>query len=270
MLCALHTIKCYPPDLADPVFAHYPAMKFGERRSVEHFAQLLAPLAARMIEKSRGRECVLTSPPVGGLPSGANLLCESLQAKLGGIEIAPLRLAEPQEPYESDAEFQAYGDYAKLDYKTRRLCQFNDEDIAFDGDRMRGRDVIFVNDINVTGSQMRRMKDVLSQARPHRIHWLLILNVAGRIGRRFPHLENEINHSRFSGQDELISLLRRSELRYTGKFVARLLSFGTSSLERIFRSIDAATRHAIARAIAAEGMYGGESFREKIALAEQI
>jgi pyrimidine operon attenuation protein/uracil phosphoribosyltransferase len=270
LLSALHAIKCYPPDLANPVFAHYPAMKFGERRSVEHFTQLLAPLAQRMIAGSRGRECVLTSPPVGGLPSGANLLCAGLQARLGGIEAVPLRLAEPQEPYESDAEFEAYGDYAKLDYKTRRLCQFKDDEIAFDGERIRGRDVIFVNDINVTGSQMRRMRDVLSKARPHRIHWLLILNVAGRIGRRFPHLENEINHSRFSGQDELISFLRRSELCYTGKFVARLLSFGTSSLERIFLSIDGATRRGIARAIAAEGSYSGETFREKIALAGQI
>ena len=270
MLSALHTIKCYPPDLSHPVFAHYPAMKFGERRSVEHFAALLTPLAQRLIAQARGRACVLASPPVGGLPSGANLLCEGLQAKLGGIEVLPLRLADLPEPYESDAEFQAYGDYAKLDHKTRRQCQFKDEQIAFDGERIRGRDVIFVNDINVTGSQMRRMREVLSRARPHRIHWLLILNVAGRIGRRFPQLESEINHSRFTGQDELISFLRRSELCYTSKFVARLLSFGTASLERIFRSIDVATRRGIARAIAAEGSYSGETFREKIALAEQI
>ncbi len=270
MLSALHTIKCYPPDLGNPIFRQYPAMKFGERHSVEHFARLLAPLAARMIEKSRGRECVLTSPPVRGLPSGANLLCEALQKKLGGIEIVPLRLTEPPEPFESDAEFQAYGDYARLDYETRRVCQFDDADIAYEGERIRGRDVIFVNDINVTGSQMRLMKTVLSRARPRRIHWLLILDVARRIGRRFPQLENEINCSRFSGRDEIISFLRRSELQYTGKFVARLLSFGTSSLERIFQSIDAATRHAIARAIAAEGVYCGEPFREKIALAEQI
>jgi hypothetical protein len=270
LLSALHTIKCYPPDLSHPVFANYPAMKFGERLSVDHFTELLAPLARRMIAGSRGRECVLASPPVGGLPSGANLLCERLQAKLGKIESVALRLAEPPEPYENDAEFEAYGDYARLDYKTRRQCQFRDEDIAFDGERIRGRDVIFVNDINVTGSQMRRMREVLSRAHPHRIHWLLILNVAGRIGRCFPHLESEINHSRFAGQDELILFLRRSELCYTSKFVARLLSFGTSSLERIFRSVDAATRRGIARAIAAEGSYTGEFFREKIALAEQI
>lgn len=86
------------------------------------------------------------------------------------------------------------------------------------------------------------------------------------VGQRFPHLESEINHSHLADQDELIAFLRRAELTYTGKFVARLLSYGIKSWTRICRPLDRATRCAIREAILAEGVYPEAIFGEKLAL----
>jgi len=61
VLRALHTITSYPPDLRHPVFAHYPAMKYGERPAIDHYARLLAPLAGAMITQKRSSEWVMAS-----------------------------------------------------------------------------------------------------------------------------------------------------------------------------------------------------------------
>lgn len=276
MLLSLHTIASYPPDLANPVFERYSAMKYGERRAVRHYARRLAPMAAALIREAPRREWILTSPPVRDLPSGANLVCEALHAELRrampeiGIALETLRLVDDVGAYQSNEDFEAYGDYAKLDLETRRASQIgSDDEVAFERARFAGREVIFVNDINVTGAQMQRIRALIEVARPAEIHWLLIANTLVDVGRRFPQLESDINHSRLSRREEVISLLRGAELRHTGKLVARVLSFGTVGLARIFQSLDTATRRALRRAIEADALYASDFFREKVAMAER-
>jgi hypothetical protein len=272
LLLALHEIHAYPFDLGHPVFARYPAMKFGGLNAVRHFARELAPLATRLFRARQDGDWILTSPPVGTLPSGANLLCEKLHAELSGEGFAPalksLRLAQESAQFETEEEFLASGDYAKLDLQARMRSQAEEtRHIRFDPQDFCDKDVVFVNDINVTGTQMRSMGRLLSNARPRSLHWLLIVDVAPEVGRRHPSLESEINQSRLARDDELVSFLCRSELRYTGKFVARLLSFGGRRLADIFRRLDAGTRDAIHDAIAREGSYSQNFLSEKLTAA---
>ena len=271
MLHALHTIESYPLDLRHPIFACYPAIKYGERQAIYHYAKLLAPLAEQTIMKARGRECVLISPPVRHLPSGANLLCNELSSilsrKLEGqarIDQQRLRLTDKVESFRTDAEFRAYGDYARLDFKTRCQVQHDEESLEYNARALEGREVIFINDINVTGSQLRWIRLVLRKAKPHAIHFLLIVNTVGHIGRRFPHLESEINGSSLDGPDELVMLLRESDVRYTGKLVARLLGLSAQGLDRVLRALDQQTRCAIIQAMFDDGSYADDLLREKL------
>jgi hypothetical protein len=270
LLRAFHRIHTYPFDLNHPVFARYPAMKFGDLGAARHYAGLLTPLAARLMQ-ARGHH-VLTSPAIRTLPSGANLVCESLYRALRerGVDcgIETLHLHDETVPFEDEADLRATGDYAKLDFSARSQSRRDEsEGIRFDPEQFRGRDVVFVNDINVTGAQMQSMQALISRANPRSLNWLFIVDVAPEIGRRHPALEDEINHARLAEDDELIPFLRRAELRYTGKFVARLLSFGTQRLRRIFHELDTTTRNAIREAVAQEGSYSRSVFREKIAAA---
>ena len=272
MLRALHTIKSYPLDLRHPIFSCYPAMKYGERQAIQSYANLLAPLAEKMIAKARGRHCILLSPPVRNLPSSANLLCEELYRILcqkpevqAHIDLKQLRLIDKAEPFQTDADFRAYGDYARLDYNTRCQVQHDEEGLEYDRQALEGREVIFVNDINVTGSQLRWIRSVLRKAKPRAVHALLIVNTVSHIGRRFPHLESEINGSRLSHPDELASLLRKPHVRYTGKLVARLLALGAAGLDRVLREIDHATRCAMVQAMFDDGSYADDFLRKKLA-----
>ncbi len=96
----------------------------------------------------------------------------------------------------------------------------------------------------------------------------LILNVDGRIGRRFPQLESEINMSRISSLEEFTSYLRVSEFRCTGKLISRLLSYDAESLAGIFAKLDQEKRALLHRAILEEGLYSGAFFEEKTKIAE--
>jgi hypothetical protein len=264
---ALHRLESYPPDLQHSIFAQYPAMKYGERRAVEHYARLLAPRAAEMIATAPLDEWVLTSPPVRSLPSGANLLCGALSRRLG-LRRERLDLVDDPQPFRDEKQFAAYGDYAKLDYRTRCAVQYRADEVSYDEAALRGRQVVFVNDINVTGAQMRWIGAVLERAAPRAVHWLYIVDVAPQIGRAFPQVEDEINSSRLAGRDEIAAFLRDAELRCTTKLAARLLGFGSTSLERIFRSIDAAKRRGLLEALYADATYASEFLKRKLAFAE--
>lgn len=269
---ALHTIAAYPPDLGDPIFTHYPAMKFGHRRSVRRFAERMAPVAAQWIAQSRYRDWVLTSPPLKGLPCGANLLCRAIHAILAaklpdGVNLSLENLGEhvPHAPLGSAIEFERYNEYSKLDLETRQEIQSEDEDESqYDLDRFRDRCVIFVNDINVTGTQLDWIGNLLRPPLARKLHCLLILDVEPRVGRRFAHLESEINNSRYSRCDELISFLRDCEFDCTGKLIARLISYDAAELEHVLRALEPAKRTLIRRAILDEGLYGGALFAEKM------
>lgn len=264
MLSALHTINCYPPNIPGGILSHYPAMKFGEDKAVDRFALMLAPLADRMIGTARDSEWVLTSPPVRNLPSGANLLCERLQALLHGTRLEHLRLTDSSQ-FESAELFETRGDYAKLDYAARRRAQYGVNDVAFDRAALRGRNIVFVNDINVTGSQLRWIEQVLETARPRTIHWLLILNTVPGIGRNFPRLEDEVNRSRYSDEEELAGFLRSVDFRCTTKLAARLLGHGAEALRHILAALDGSTRRSLVRAMFDDGLYSDEFLREKFA-----
>jgi hypothetical protein len=272
VLRALHTIKSYPFDLREPIFAQYPAMKCGERQAVRHYAKLLAPLAERMIAKAGGRDWVLVSPPAGNLLSGANMVCADLYPILceilqGQVDIrpVPLRLIDNWRPFQSEADFQVHGDYASLDYASRCRMQYGEDDVEYDRHVLEGREVLFVNDINVTGSHLRWIRSVLGRAKPLGVHALLIVNTFAPIGRRFPQLESELNASRLSGPDELISFLRNADLRCTGKLVVRLLALGSAGLGHVLRSIGRAKRRDVVRAMFEDGSYADDFLKRRLA-----
>ncbi len=276
MLSALHTVTTYPPDLSDPIFAHYPAMKFGGREAVRHFAQALAPAARRLIAQSDGRDWVLTSPILQGLPCGANLVCAALHGILAGtlpdgiaLKLETLDVRAPV-PIEDALGFERYNEYSKLDLETRRALHPDPApDSGCEGERFADRSVIFVNDINVTGTQMRWVGKLPRLARVKTLDWLLILDVESEVGRRFPQLESEINASRLAGRDALVAFLRTSDLDGTGKLVARLLSYDAAALGGIFRTLDVDRRRQLHRAILEEGIYGTDLFRDKLRAVEE-
>jgi hypothetical protein len=278
VLSALHTIHDYPFDLSESIFARYPAMKLGDGGSVDHYAGLLAPIIRQRIVEALPADCewVLTSPPLQGLPCGANLVCRAVYEILAdtlpqdvSLRLDRLNVQGARTPLGSQTDFERFNDYSKQDLKTRQDYRLEGEDGAlYDLAGFAGRRAVFVNDINVTGTQLDSIEKLLRRAGVRSLDCFLILNVDRHVGRRFPQLENEVNTSKISSLAEFTSFLRNSEYRCTGKLISRLLSYDAESLEGIFAALDCEKRLLLRRAILEEGIYGGAFFGEKISVVD--
>ncbi len=276
MLSALHTISSYPFDPGAPVFAHYPAMKFGHRQSVDYFAGLLAPMAFKAIVEapSKHRDWVLTSPPLQGLPCGANLVCRAIRGILAGslpAGLAPrLDTLDVHGPRTPIGNQKGYNDYSKQDLKTRqRFHLARDESATYDLAGFEGRRAIFVNDINVTGTQLASITKLLRGAGVESLDVLLIVNVDPATGCAFPELEHEVNTSKIATLAEFTAFLRDCEFEATGKLVARLMSHASDKLAAIFETLPPPRRQMLHRAILKEGLYGGAPFKDKMRTVER-
>ena len=274
MLSALHTISTYPFDPGAPVLKHYPAMKLGHRQSVDHFAGLLAAMASKAIGNPplQDQGWVLTSPPLHGLPSGANLLCRAIRGILArslpdGLapRLETLDVQGRRKPIESQADFERYNEYSKQDLKTRQHFRLAGEGSATcDLANFEGRRAIFVNDINVTGTHLASITKLLHGAGVKSLDFLLIVNVDQPIGCKFPHLENEINNSKIADLPEFTAFLRDCEFEATGKLISRLMSYDPDRLAAIFEALRPPRRQMLHRAILEEGLYGGALFKAKM------
>jgi hypothetical protein len=279
MLSALHTISTYPFDLGSPIFAHYPAMKFGHFQSVNYFADLLAPMALKALadvpEKDQG--WVLTSPPLQGLPCGANLVCRAICGQLAKAlpdghapRLDSMDVRGPRIPFRNLADFEGYNDYSKYDLKKRQQFRLaRDERAIYDLANFEGRRAIFVNDIDVTGTQLATITKLLQSAGIKSLDMLLIVNVDRKIGCAFPQLENEINTSRITDLAEFTAFLRNCEFEPTGKLISRLMSHDPHEFGAIFEALRPPKRQMLHRAILQEGLYGGPLFKEKIEVVER-
>jgi hypothetical protein len=279
VLSALHSISTYPFDPDAPIFAHYPAMKFGHRRSVDHFAGLLAPMAFRTIVDAppKDRGWVLTSPPLQGLPSGANLVCRAIWGMLARSlpdGLAPrldtLDVPGRRKPIVNEADFERYNEYSKQDLKTRQHFHLaRDQRAICDLANFEGRRAVFVNDISVTGTHLASITKLLHGAGVESLDVLLIVNVDRSIGRAFPQLENEINTSKLADLPEFTAFLRDCEFEATGKLISRLMSHDPDKLAAIFEALRPPKRQLLHRAILQEGLYGGSLFKDKMQVVER-
>jgi hypothetical protein len=279
VLSALHTIRTYPFGPGSPIFAHYPAMKFGHLASANYFAELLAPMALQAIADvaTKGRGWVLTSPPLRGLPCGANLVCRALCGRLAEAlpdgqapRLVSMDARGTIRPFSRQADFEAYDAYSKHDLNKRRQFYLACHDsVTYDLAGFEGRHAIFVNDINVTGTQLATITKLLQSAGVKSLDVLLIVNVDRKIGCAFPQLEHEINTSRITDLPEFTAFLSDCEFDPTGKLIGRLMSHDPRELAAIFEALRPPKRQLLRRAILQEGRYGGPLFKEKIEAVER-
>jgi hypothetical protein len=220
---------------------------------------------------------VLTSPPLQGLPCGANLVCRALCDQLTKVlpdgqapRLDPMAVQGSRIPISDPAEFEGYNEYSRHDLTKRRQFHLaRHQSAAYDLADFEGRHALFVNDINVTGTQLATITKLLQRAGGRSLDVLLIVNVDPEIGCAFPQLEHEINTTRFTDLAEFTAFLRDCEFEPTGKLISRLMSHDPDAFAAIFEALRPAKRQLLHRAILQEGLYGSPLFNQKIQLAER-
>jgi len=271
---ALHTIASLSLDPALPLFKHYPAMKLGVRESIRFYAALLLPLAEKVVaSRPEITEWVVTAPPLYAIPAGANLIAwevfrllaekSSSNASLRSVD---LHYSLPFAPviHNTVANDQSRLSVASRD-QSRRMLHEGKWSPKPDPADFRGRGVIFINDINVTGTQQKYARLTLDSVEPAAVHWLYIFQVDPDLGRSHPEIEFNLNYLNINSFEDFTQILASADIDYTSRAVARLFDYPAGDLQPFFRSLDRA-RGAQLRQLAIQEGANQEEIDAKVAM----
>ncbi len=271
----LQTITSPALDPQDPLFQQYPSMKLGVRDSVRFYANLLAPVAERIIaSEPEVTEWVITAPPLYVVPAGANLLAHEvfqvLRERLPRsrpLRLVDLRYALPMAP--SNAHLLGE-DYSSSDVaaRIRNRLRLHEGDGAPRPDPadFAGRAVLFINDINVTGTQQLYVQRTLDSVHPASIHWMYIFQVDPDLGRSNPGIEYALNFLNLGTFEEFAEMVVSADIDYTSRCVSRLFGYPIETLDPLFRSLDRTRRERLFDLATGEGIYTGKTDGAKLAL----
>ena len=262
---SLYRISELPLNADADIFRHYPAFKLGVTGSVRHYAQLLLPVVKRVIANdSEHAGWILTAPPlVAETPAGANLLCWELfdlyMRERDGPDAKELSVIDMH--YEN--EVTTSREYAKLDFAARvtereRLSRRLVSDADF-----RGRPILFLNDIRVTGAQQHAMQQYFELAEAACVRWLYLIVVDPEIGRMKPGIEWEINFAPF---EDLLRMVSREEIQFTGKCVLRLMQLSVAELDQVLQALSRERRIRLWELAVMNGFQNLDGFQEQMEL----
>jgi len=273
-VAALHIINGLPLDPDFPLFQHYPAMKLGVRESVREYARLLVPLAREVItRRPDSAEWVIAAPPFFGVPAGANLLAREVHHHLTVefpsrvlIRATDLRRSIPTGAALQDARSGAYsreGVDARIE-ECRRL--YEDRTLALDPAVFRERAVLFINDINVTGTQQAFMARAFETVGPASVDWVYVIQVDPCLGRSSPELEHALNTLRLGTFEAFAEVVARADIDYTCRCIRRFMTSPAARLEPLVRELNDTRRRRIYDLATKEGVYTREADVANLAL----
>lgn len=296
---ALHTISGLEPnnpaqravDTKNPLFARYPAMKLGCMAEVNWYAEQLAWLAASNIvaEKMADAhnaltlEWVVIAPPYYQLPSAANLLAvqvaerlpQALQKALAalptvaqpGISLVQPRLQAQSARFNTQAEFDLYYNYSKNSQaqriKERERVQQSLQTESLSA-QLRGKSLLVINDINVTGTQQHFMQQAFNAAGATQCMWLYILNIDAALAKAHPEIEYQINHCAVATPEAFARALQRDDINHTVRCLSRLFNESDSNFGHILSALPPAHCQRLLQLAELEGRYSGELFASKM------
>lgn len=272
-LRSLRIIEELPIDYSDDFFGHYPRLKLGVTESVAYYGAQLSRLAEDVITQSLPTDWVITAPAYNVLPGGPNLLCsyiyEDLKNKLPDsitLSLVNLRVETDDLEIKDSESLNTYHNYSTFTQQERNQVYEQSREPLIEPRDFRGRSILFVNDIKVTGTQQRYMQQAFAKVDPPQICWLYILALDQEIAEAEPEVEYAINHSRIASFEEFADLLATHNLEYTARCITRLLSYELSKLAKLFQMLDVGRKKTILELATAEGRFSGDYFKEKIDL----
>jgi hypothetical protein len=274
-LRSLRIIEKLPIDYSDDFFGHYPRLKLGATESVDYYGAQLSRLAEDVITQSLpgSSDWAITGPAYNVLPGAPNLLCSYIYEDLKNKLPDSVTLSLVHLPVETDdleiknsESLNKYHNYSTFTQQERHQLYEQSPEPLIEPRDFRGRSILFVNDINVTGTHQRYMQQAFDKMNPPRICWLYILAVDREIAEIEPEVEYAINNSCIASFEEFADLLATHDLEYTSRCITRLLSYELPELAKLFQMLDMGRKKTILKLATTEGRFSGDYFKEKIDL----
>jgi hypothetical protein len=260
---SLHYISELPLNSDSEFFRRYPGFKLGVSDNVRYYARLLLPLVQRLIAGSSNyHNWILTGPAIAAqTPAGANLLCRELFDLYSREHNNSRELSLIEIQY--DNESTAAIDYAKLDFADRMTERERLSTRLVPNNDFRGRPILFINDICVTGAQQQAMQQYFERNGAAWVSWVYLIVVDAEIGKKSPRLEWEINFAPF---EDLLRLVSSDEIQFTGKCVLRLMHLSVEELHQVLQALSEERRNRLLELVLLNGFQNLDGFHEQTEL----
>ena len=262
---SLHRISELPFDAQAEIFRHYPGFKLGVLDSVRHYAQLLLPLVQELIANdSEHTGWIMTGPAIAAQTmAAANLLCR----ELSDLYLRERDAGNDKELSLIDIQYDNLGtasiDYANLDLADRLRIRERLSRRLVNNTDFRGRPILFVNDVCVTGAQQDAMQEYFERAGAACVRWLYLIVIDPEIGRANPKIEWQINFVPF---EDLLRMVSREQIHFTGKCMTRLMHLSVAELDQVLRALDAERRMRLLELATLNNFQNLDGFEEQVNL----
>lgn len=261
----LHRIDELPFDEQAEIFRHYPGFKLGVVDNVRYYARLLLPLVRELIANdSQHNGWVLTGPAIAGQTmAAANLLCR----ELFDLYLRERDTRNYKELSLIDIQYGNGGtasiDYANMDFAERLTLRERLSLGLVRNAEFRGRPILFVNDVCVTGAQQQAMQEYFERDGAACVRWLYLIVIDPEIGRANPKIESQINFAPF---EDLLRMVSREQIEFTGKCMTRLMHLSVAELDQVLRALDVERRARLLELATLNGFQNLDGFEEQMKL----
>jgi len=261
----LHRISELPFDAEAEIFRHYPGFKLGVVESVRYYTRLLLPLVRELIANDSDHTgWILTGPAIAAQTmAAANLLCRELSdlylRERDTRNYKELSLIDIQYDNEKTASI----DYAKLDLADRLTLRERLSQRLVRNADFRGRPILFVNDVCVTGAQQHAMQEYFDRDGAACVRWLYLIVIDPEIGRANPGIEWQINFAPF---EDLLRMVSREQIQFTGKCMTKLMNLSSAELEQVLRALDVERRTRLLELATLNDFQNLDGFEEQMKL----
>lgn len=261
----LHRIDELPFDEQAEMFRHYPGFKLGVADDVRYYARLLLPLVRELIANdSQHNGWALTGPAIAAQTmAAANLLCRELfdlyLRERGTRNYKELSLMDIQYGNGGTASI----DYANLDFAERLTLRERLSPGLVPNAEFRGRPILFVNDVCVTGAQQQAMQEYFELNGAACVRWLYLIVIDPEIGRANPKIEWQLNFAPF---EDLLRMVSREQIEFTGKCMTRLMHLSVAELDQVLGALDVERRARLLELATLNGFQNLDGFEEQMKL----
>ena len=261
----LHRIDELPFDEQAEILRHYPGFKLGVTDNVRYYARRLLPLVRDLIANdSQHNGWVLTGPAIAAeTMAAANLLCR----ELSDLYLRQRDTCNYKELSLIDIQYGNGGtasiDYANLDFAERLTLRERLSQRLVRNAEFRGRPILFVNDVCVTGAQQQAMQEYFERDGAACVRWLYLIVIDPEIGRANPKIEWQLNFAPF---EDLLRMVSREQIQFTGKCMTRLMHLSVAELDKVLRALDVQRRARLLELATLNGFQNLDGFEEQMKL----
>lgn len=226
--------------------ALYSRYKYGSRDAVDTFADILADLAPAV----GNDDLAVTAPASRAVPIGADLLADGVLRVVNHARA--LKGVRPAVRPKLHRHAVPAEDYGARDAAGRRELLAR-ERISGIPDLFRGRDVVIVDDLWVTGASAEVTVDAVSRYAPRSVTYLVIATVEPGYAARRPEVEHDLNHAAIHDLPTLAGLCRTGPVTVNQRFCKFVLRQGPESVTAWLAGIPDAVAWELYSAVLAEG-----------------